>query len=68
MRPLAVALIRIYQLTLSPWFRGACRHSPSCSEFAREAIEKHGWRGVGMAMKRLARCHPLGSHGYDPVP
>ncbi len=68
MRRLAILLIRLYQLTLSPWFRGACRHQPSCSEYAREAIERHGLRGVGMAIRRLMRCHPLGTHGYDPVP
>jgi putative membrane protein insertion efficiency factor len=68
MRRLAILLIRLYQLTVSPWFRGACRHQPSCSEYAREAIERHGWRGVGMAFRRLMRCHPLGTNGYDPVP
>jgi putative membrane protein insertion efficiency factor len=68
MRPLAVGLIRLYQLTVSPWFRGACRHHPSCSEYAREAIERHGWRGVLLALRRLGRCHPLGTHGFDPVP
>jgi uncharacterized protein len=68
MRPIAIALIRLYQFTLSPWFRGACRHQPSCSAYALEAIERHGLRGVGLGIKRLMRCHPLGTHGYDPVP
>ena len=69
MRSLALLLIRLYQAALSPHFRGACRHVPSCSEYAREAIERHGAaRGSLLALKRLARCHPLGSSGYDPVP
>jgi uncharacterized protein len=66
---LALALIRLYQLLLSPFFRGACRFVPSCSEYAREAIERHGaLRGVPLALKRLGRCHPLGRPGLDPVP
>jgi putative membrane protein insertion efficiency factor len=68
MRALLIAGIRAYQLTLAPWFRGACRHHPSCSAYAIEAIERHGLRGFGLAVKRLARCHPFGTHGYDPVP
>ena len=69
MRLLAVALIRLYQVVLGPHLGGACRHLPSCSEYAREAIERHGLRvGLPLALRRLARCHPLGSRGYDPVP
>ena len=69
MRHMLLALIRLYQLTLSPWTRGACRHVPSCSAYAEEAIRTHGaWRGGRMAAGRLLRCHPLGTHGYDPVP
>lgn len=64
-----IALIRLYQLTLSPVLGGACRFTPSCSAYAREAIEIHGaWHGAWLAARRLARCHPLGSSGYDPVP
>ena len=64
-----IALIRLYQLTLSPYLGGACRFNPSCSAYAREAIEVHGaWRGAWLAARRLVRCHPLGSSGYDPVP
>jgi putative membrane protein insertion efficiency factor len=64
-----IALIRLYQLTLSPFLGGACRFTPSCSAYARQAIEVHGaWRGTWLAARRLARCHPLGSSGYDPVP
>ena len=70
---LALALIRIYRAVLSPMLMGiygpACRFTPSCSEYAHQAIEAHGvMRGGTMALQRLARCHPLGGHGYDPVP
>ena len=64
----ALAAIRLYQITLSPFFRGACRHHPSCSRYAHEAIERHGARGLAMAVKRLLRCRPFGTRGYDPVP
>jgi len=65
---LALGAIRAYQLTLSPMFRGACRHQPSCSEYALEAVSRHGARGAWLAFQRLFRCRPFGSHGYDPVP
>lgn len=69
MRSLVLALIGLYQAAFSPAFRGSCRHEPSCSAYAREAVERHGAaRGLWLALKRLARCHPLGSSGYDPVP
>lgn len=69
MRFALIALIRAYQALLSPHLAGACRHAPSCSAFAIEAIEKYGaWRGARLALRRLAHCHPLGSSGYDPVP
>jgi putative membrane protein insertion efficiency factor len=62
-------LIRQYQRWLAPLNRGACRHIPSCSEYAHEAVERHGVaRGVWLAAKRLSRCHPLGTHGVDFVP
>lgn len=65
---MAIALLRAYKLLISPFFTGSCRFYPSCSDYAREAIETHGaGRGFVMAARRLARCHPLGSHGYDPV-
>jgi putative membrane protein insertion efficiency factor len=61
-------LIRGYQLTLSPLVGGSCRFEPSCSVYASEAIRMHGAaRGSWLAMKRLARCHPFGSYGFDPV-
>jgi len=64
-----LALIRVYQIVLSPFFAGACRFEPSCSVYASEAIRLHGARrGSWLAMKRLSKCHPLGRHGFDPVP
>jgi uncharacterized protein len=61
--------IRAYQALVAPHLAGACRHHPSCSHYALEAVDRHGaWRGAGLALRRLARCHPLGSSGYDPVP
>lgn len=61
--------IRLYQLALSPWLGRQCRYEPTCSRYATEAIERHGARrGVWLAIKRLARCHPWGRSGYDPVP
>jgi putative membrane protein insertion efficiency factor len=66
---LLIALIRGYQLTLSPFLGGSCRFLPTCSEYAREALERHGaWRGSWLALRRLSRCHPLGASGFDPVP
>ena len=69
MRVLALLLIRAYQRLISPAFRGHCRFTPSCSEYSHDAIERHGiLRGAWLAARRLARCHPLGASGYDPVP
>ena len=69
MKAIALGLIRAYQRLLGPFTHGRCRFTPTCSEFAREAIERHGVvRGSALALRRIARCHPLGSHGYDPVP
>lgn len=67
---LLVFLIKGYQLILSP-FLGAnkCRYIPTCSEYAREALQKHGlWKGIGLSVKRILSCAPWGGHGYDPVP
>ena len=61
--------VRGYQLLVSPLLPPACRYLPTCSEYAVEAIERHGaWRGIVLALGRLARCHPWGGSGYDPVP
>jgi uncharacterized protein len=62
-------LIRTYQLTLSPVLPPSCRYLPSCSDYAAEAIARHGAaRGCWLALRRLLRCHPWGGSGYDPVP
>lgn len=64
-----LGLIRAYQLTLSPWLGRRCRFEPTCSQYAAEAIARHGAaRGAALAARRLARCHPWGGSGYDPVP
>lgn len=69
MKRAALILIRAYQLVISPVLPPACRFYPSCSDYAREAVEKWGvLRGVGIMARRLVRCHPLGGHGFDPVP
>lgn len=63
------AMIRAYQLVISPVLPPSCRFLPSCSDYAMEAIERHGaLRGLGLALWRLARCQPWGGSGYDPVP
>lgn len=63
------AAVRAYQLLVSPLLRPSCRFLPSCSDYAIEAFERHGAvRGSGLALHRLARCHPWGGSGYDPVP
>jgi putative membrane protein insertion efficiency factor len=64
-----VALIRIYQFTLSPFFGRQCRFVPTCSQYGIEAIQKHGaLKGSWLTIKRIVRCNPWGGSGYDPVP
>jgi len=68
-RAVLIALIRGYQWFISPLLGNHCRFYPSCSEYAREAIERHGAvRGVWLAIRRVARCHPWHPGGVDPVP
>ena len=69
MKYLAILLIRGYQLILSPWMPARCRFTPTCSAYGIEALQKHGFlKGAWLTLKRIARCHPWGSHGHDPVP
>ena len=69
MRLLLKAPIYAYRWLISPWLPAHCRYRPTCSAFALEAIDAHGMlRGGWIAAKRLARCHPWGGSGYDPVP
>jgi len=65
----ALAMLRFYKAAVSPWLPRACRYEPTCSVYAREAIERYGLRrGAWMAVRRLARCHPFRRGGFDPVP
>jgi uncharacterized protein len=69
MKTVLLLLIRFYQLTLSSIMGRQCRFLPTCSDYARQAIEIHGTVDGGiLAAKRICRCHPWGGDGYDPVP
>jgi putative membrane protein insertion efficiency factor len=62
-------VLRAYQVLISPLLGPNCRYAPSCSEYAREALLRHGvLRGSQLALRRVARCHPYSPGGYDPVP
>lgn len=66
---IALLLIRIYQLFISPLKPNCCRYVPTCSAYAKEAFLLHGpIKGAILTLKRLLRCHPWGGYGYDPVP
>ena len=68
-RPIARALHWLYKTTLSWMFVGACRFSPTCSDYALQATERYGWiRGGWLALRRIIRCHPYNPGGFDPVP
>ena len=68
MKTLCILFIRFYQLFISPLFPPTCRFYPTCSQYAIEAIRKEGvLRGVWLAIKRIAKCHPFHPGGYDPV-
>ena len=69
MKALLLLMLRGYQYALRPLMGANCRFAPSCSDYAREAVERHGaLKGVWLAARRLARCHPYHPGGYDPVP
>jgi len=64
-----VLLIKFYQLFISPLTPATCRYQPTCSHYAKEALEKHGFlKGGWLAIRRIFSCHPFGGSGYDPVP
>jgi uncharacterized protein len=64
-----IFLVRIYQRVLSPLLPPSCRYIPTCSQYAVEALQKHGpLKGLWLAIRRFTRCHPWGGSGYDPVP
>lgn len=66
---LLVALVTLYRWFVAPVLGANCRYDPSCSAYAVEALRRHGaWRGGWLALRRIARCHPWGGCGYDPVP
>jgi len=64
-----IAIIKLYQWIISPILGPKCRFTPSCSNYALEALKKYGiFKGTWLTVKRISRCHPFGGHGYDPVP
>jgi putative membrane protein insertion efficiency factor len=64
-----IALVRVYQAIISPYFPNACRYNPTCSQYMIEAIQEWGiWKGTRLGLKRIASCHPWGGSGHDPVP
>jgi putative membrane protein insertion efficiency factor len=63
------SLIKIYQLVHKPFYRNVCRHEPSCSNYALEALDKHGvMKGSWLSVKRIVKCNPFFEGGWDPVP
>lgn len=69
MSRILIFFVKFYQNAISPHFPPACRYTPTCSAYAVEALKKYGaMKGSWLALKRIARCHPLGGSGYDPVP
>ena len=68
-RTALVLAVRGYQVAISPMLPPSCRYYPTCSQYAVEALERHGaWRGGWLALRRILRCHPFRPGGYDPVP
>ena len=64
-----ILLIRVYQLIVSPMLGSNCRFMPTCSEYALESLKAYGLiKGIYLTIKRIGKCHPWGSNGYDPIP
>jgi putative membrane protein insertion efficiency factor len=62
-----ILLVRLYQITLSPWLGGCCRYQPSCSQYMIVAVRKYGpWQGTWRGICRICRCHPWRAGGFDP--
>lgn len=69
MKYLFIFFITLYQRLISPWLPPSCRFTPSCSQYAKEALLKHGlFTGLALSTRRLLKCHPFHQGGYDPVP
>jgi putative membrane protein insertion efficiency factor len=69
MKYVLIFFIAMYQKLLSPWLPPTCRFTPTCSQYAKEALKKYGvFHGIFLALKRLLKCHPFHAGGYDPVP
>ena len=68
-RKILILLVRGYQIVLSPWIGQSCRFTPTCSNYAIDALREHGaLKGSWLAMRRIGRCHPWHEGGHDPVP
>ncbi|MDA0568340.1 MAG: membrane protein insertion efficiency factor YidD [Bacteroidetes bacterium] len=69
MRFVFIAFIRLYQIVLSPLLGSNCRHQPTCSAYGIESLKVWGaWKGLGLTLRRIVKCHPWGTSGIDPVP
>jgi uncharacterized protein len=69
MSRMLIALVRGYRYALSPWWGTQCRFTPTCSQYAIEALGRHGaLKGSALALRRIVRCHPWHAGGFDPVP
>ena len=69
MTKILIFIIKIYQYLISPLLGSRCRFLPTCSEYSAQSIREHGViKGIALSLKRISKCHPWGSHGYDPVP
>ncbi|MFM7222678.1 MAG: membrane protein insertion efficiency factor YidD [Bacteroidota bacterium] len=63
-----ILLIQLYRMVISPWIGPKCRYTPTCSQYAMDALHKYGIvKGLWKALKRISRCHPWGGSGYDPA-